>query len=288
MGKMFVFREKRTYQILNQMIDEAMEGSFEEAHYDETELSKLEVKWKRFLSMSKLSQQKVEREHEEIKELVSDISHQVKTPLSNILLYSQMLHECAEDKTVKELTEELEKQSKKLEFLLEALVKLSRLETGILKLTQEQCNLIPVLYEVREECLEKAKKKRISIFIAIEPETLEQGIYAMLDRKWTEEALTNIVDNAIKYSEEGKQIEISIREYELFVCISVKDEGIGISEEEIPKIFQRFYRGKAVRNREGVGIGLFLARQIMEEQQGYIKVGSGPKKGTVFSLYFRK
>ena len=117
------------------MIDEAMDGHFEESHYDETELSKLEVKWKRFLSMSKLSKQKIEKEQAEIKKLVSDISHQVKTPLSNILLYSQMLNEYTEDPMTKELVTEIEKQSEKLEFLLQSLVKLSRLETGILNLT---------------------------------------------------------------------------------------------------------------------------------------------------------
>ncbi len=141
------------------MIDEAMDGHFEESHYDETELSKLEVKWKRFLSMSKLSKQKIEKEQAEIKKLVSDISHQVKTPLSNILLYSQMLNEYTEDPMTKELVTEIEKQSEKLEFLLQSLVKLSRLETGILNLTIKRYDLVPLLYEVREQCLEKAKKK---------------------------------------------------------------------------------------------------------------------------------
>ena len=123
------------------MIDEAMDGHFEESHYDETELSKLEVKWKRFLSMSKLSKQKIEKEQAEIKKLVSDISHQVKTPLSNILLYSQMLNEYTEDPMTKELVTEIEKQSEKLEFLLQSLVKLSRLETGILNLTIKRYDL---------------------------------------------------------------------------------------------------------------------------------------------------
>lgn len=266
------------------MIDEAMDGHFEESHYDETELSKLEVKWKRFLSMSKLSKQKIEKEQAEIKELVSDISHQVKTPLSNILLYSQMLHEYTEDPMIKELTAEIEKQSEKLEFLLQSLVKLSRLETGILNLTIKKYDLIPLLYEVIEQCLEKAKKKEI----LIEVKKPAKKSFAVFDRKWTVEAIVNIVDNAIKYSEDRKKIEISIKEYELFVCICIKDEGIGISKEELPKIFQRFYRGSNVRNEEGVGIGLFLTRQIIEKQGGYLRVNSNLSKGTNFFIYFRK
>ncbi len=281
---MFIFKKKHIYQVLNQMIDEAMDGHFEESHYDETELSKLEVKWKRFLSMSKLSKQKIEKEQAEIKKLVSDISHQVKTPLSNILLYSQMLNEYTEDPMAKELVTEIEKQSEKLEFLLQSLVKLSRLETGILNLTIKRYDLVPLLYEVREQCLEKAKKKEILIQIK---KSIRES-FAIFDRKWTVEAIVNIVDNAIKYSENRKKINISIKEYELFVCICIKDEGIGIFKEELPKIFQRFYRGSNVKEEEGVGIGLFLTKQIIERQGGYLCVNSKLGKGTSFFIYFRK
>ena len=144
--------------------------------------------------MSKLSKQKIEKEQAEIKKLVSDISHQVKTPLSNILLYSQMLNEYTEDPMTKELVTEIEKQSEKLEFLLQSLVKLSRLETGILNLTIKRYDLVPLLYEVREQCLEKAKKKEI--FIQIKKPIRES--FAIFDKKWTVEAIVNIVDNAIK------------------------------------------------------------------------------------------
>ena len=123
-----------TYARLNQMIDEAMTGTFEEQSYDETELSKLEVKWKRFLTSSKLSNQKLEEERANIKEIVSDISHQTKTPLSNILLYSQLLEEQNIDENSKKLVSEIIKQSEKLEFLIQSLVKTSRLETGTFQL----------------------------------------------------------------------------------------------------------------------------------------------------------
>lgn len=112
-------------------------------------------------------------------------------------------------------------------------------------------------------------------------------VEAHFDEKWTTEALLNIVDNAVKYTEKGS-VTLRIKEYEMFVCIEVADTGIGIPEEEQAKIFGRFYRSNEVRNKEGVGIGLYLARQIISGEGGYIKVSSKPGEGTVFGVYLAK
>ena len=116
---------RSTYKRLNQMVDDAMNDSFEEEKYDETELSKLEVKWKRFLTSCKLSNKKIEEERSNIKEMVSDISHQVKTPLSNILLYSKLLEEQELSEESQAMVKEITKQSEKLDFLIQSLVKCS-------------------------------------------------------------------------------------------------------------------------------------------------------------------
>lgn len=288
-----LFGSRRIYRKLNQMIDEAMSGSFEESRYDETELSRLEIKWKRFLGMSKLSYQQIEKERAELKGLVSDISHQVKTPLSNILLYSQMLEEgCIQGfseeqrHSMAELAREIARQSEKLDFLMQSLVKLSRLETGILEFTQEKQEVLPLLAEIKGQAAAGAEAKEIDIIL----EEMEPGreVSAVFDRKWTAEALGNILDNAVKYSMAHTAVRISVKEYELFACICIEDEGIGISREEIPLLFQRFYRGKEVRQEKGVGLGLSLARQIIEGQQGYIKVASEYEKGTRFFVYLHK
>ncbi len=273
-----------TYARLNQMIDEAMAGTFEEQNYDETELSKLESKWKRFLTSSKLSNQRIEEERANIKEIVSDISHQTKTPLSNILLYSQLLEEQNLDDGSRKLVSEIIKQSEKLDFLIQSLVKTSRLETGTLQLTPTPQKVTGMLEEIKMQAEQKAEKKNIQIIIEEFPASVE----AVYDKKWTAEALYNILDNAVKYSGAGSNIYIQVKEYELFVCIKISDCGMGIGEEEIPLIFQRFYRGKQVKEEEGVGIGLYLTRQIIEGQKGYIKVGSKPGQGSDFSVYLPK
>lgn len=272
-----------TYARLNQMIDEAMAGTFEEQSYDETELSKLEVKWKRFLTSSKLSKQRVEEERAGIKEIVSDISHQTKTPLSNILLYSQLLEEQNLDAGSRRLVSEIIKQSEKLDFLIQSLVKTSRLETGTFQLTPEVQEVSPVLEEIILQAEQKAAKKNIQIILEV-----PTSVKAVYDKKWTSEALYNILDNAVKYSQEGSEVYIQVKAYELFVCIEIRDEGMGIPEEEVPLIFQRFYRGKNVNEEEGVGIGLYLTRQIVEGQKGYIKTGSQIGQGSSFSVYLPK
>lgn len=275
---------RNTFNRLNQMLDDAINGQFEEGTYDETELSKLEVKWKRFLMASKLSNEKIEEERKNIKELVSDISHQTKTPLANIMLYSQLLQEQNLGEESQKLVTEILQQSQKLEFLIQSLVKTSRLEAGTFQLTPTVQNVSTMVKEVIAQGKQKAANKEIEVLY----EGDEKIVNALYDRKWTGEALYNILDNGIKYSPKGSRINIRIKEYEMFVCIEIQDEGTGLTEDEIPMVFQRFYRGENVRDEEGVGLGLYLARQIVEEQGGYIKVSSKYGEGSVFGIYLPK
>ena len=122
-----MFADKKLLERLDKMLEDGINGTFEESDYDETQLSKLESKWLRYLTSSKLSYQKTEQERERLKELVSDISHQTKTPISNILLYTQLLQEQSLDEQSRQLVNEIQQQSKKLEFLIQSLVKTSRL-----------------------------------------------------------------------------------------------------------------------------------------------------------------
>lgn len=319
-----------------------MDGTFSEQDYEETELSKLETKWNRFLVSAKLSNQRLEEERKNIQELVSDISHQTKTPLANIMLYSQLLSEQNLDETSQRLVSEIVKQSEKMEFLIQSLVKTSRLETGTFQFHVKPQDILPVIMDIVEQGKSKAEKRKMQIVVnmsqlqliiqseaveqeenksnnkwqnvstqiehiqELETETIQkeegkikyiqkekdgikcretESIQAVFDRKWTGEALYNILDNAIKYGEEGSRVRISVKAYEMFVCINISNIGGGIPEQEIPCIFQRFYRGENAKETEGVGIGLYLARQIVEEQSGYIKVSTKEGKEICFSVY---
>lgn len=274
-----MFTDKKLLARLDKMLEDGINGTFSESDYDETQLSKLESKWLRYLTSSKLSAQKTEQEREKLQELVSDISHQTKTPLSNILLYTQLLQEQDIDGQSRQLVDEIRQQSEKLEFLIQSLVKTSRLETGTFQLAPLKNNIDSVIDAAIEQITPKAKSKQIKIMYSSQSHT------AKFDIKWTREALFNILDNAVKYSPRNSVIKITVYAYEMFACISVADQGIGIPEEELPRIFGRFYRGQNVREQNGVGIGLYLCRQIIEGQGGYITVESTVNQGSIFKIF---
>ncbi|WP_295126579.1 HAMP domain-containing sensor histidine kinase [Ruminococcus sp.] len=274
--------DSKVLRRLDKMLEDGLNGTFEESDYDETDLSKLESKWLRYLSASKLSHRRTEEERQKLRELISDISHQTKTPLANILLYTQLLQEQVLDEQSRQLVTEIQSQSAKLEFLIESLVKTSRLETGTFTFVKEKAEVSDLVESVLAQA--SAKAERRSIKLKAEPCACK----AVFDMKWTREAIFNIVDNAVKYSREDTEVNVSVKEYEMFVCVAVKDEGMGIPEAEQPLVFGRFYRGSEVAQDEGVGIGLYLARQIIEEQGGYIQLSSEVGKGSEFSVFIPK
>lgn len=280
------FADKRKTDIiqrLEDMLEAAENGTFEESGYDETRLSRLEVKWKRYLGLQVSAGQKLSEEQNRIKTLISDISHQTKTPIANILLYSQLLQEKETDKELMPLVENIKSQSEKLDFLIRSLVKASRLETEVFVLRPQKQLILPMLQSVISGAKEEAAQKRITLKLQADEEAT-----AVFDRKWTEEAIGNLLDNAIKYSPSDSEITVSVTEYEMFAAVNVTDWGIGIGEEEQAQIFERFYRSHEVSEKKGVGIGLYLVREIAARQQGYVKVRSRHGEGSTFSFFLNK
>lgn len=271
-------RTKKTMDTLEKMIESAAEGEYHETKFDESRLSALETKFSNYLALSNTSSKNIMKEKEKIKTLISDISHQTKTPISNLILYSELIEEEDLSEDMRSNVEAIKQQAEKLEFLIKSLVKLSRLENGILNLSPRKEEIQPMLKDIYEQYISKAMGKNLEL--NIEKTTSK----ATFDRKWTTEALGNIVDNAIKYTNTGK-VTISVQEYEIFTRIDISDTGIGISESEQAEVFSRFYRSQSVHNDEGVGIGLYLTREIISSEGGYIKLTSELGVGSTFSVY---
>lgn len=287
---------------LEQMLDDAQNGTFSESNYDETKLSRLESKWKEFLGTSVLSNQNLEAERHRLEQFISDISHQTKTPMTNIKMYTELLCEEVSSLQKKEADDssasaainriekyatEIRRQNERLEFLIDSLTKLSRLESGTLEVVANQSSVNALVRSGVSAIKPKADMKKIS-FITTEAEC-DTSVMASFDKKWTLEALINVLDNAVKYSPEGGNIEVKLSETEMYVSIHVIDEGPGISEEDATKIFGRFFRSSEVQQEDGVGIGLYLTREILSKEDGYIKVISNEyRKGGEFVLYLRK
>ena len=272
------WRTRRTIKRLDDMLTAAINGTFSEETFDESRLSSLESRLGRYLAASALSERNVREQKDQISALISDISHQTKTPIANLMLYSELLSEEELPPQMRSNVEAIRQQSEKLRFLIDSLVKLSRLENGILTLSPHPQPLQPLLDEIAAQYTRKAGEKGLTLTV------LPTAAAADFDGKWTAEALGNLVDNAIKYTESGS-ICVGVQLYELFARVDVTDTGIGIAEAEQPKIFSRFYRSQAVCEEEGVGIGLYLARKIISDQGGYIKLRSEVGIGSTFSVF---
>lgn len=282
LGLWFWLDARRTVRRLERMLSLAVGGGFEEESFDESAPSALESRMARFLNGSARSLRGVQRQRESIQRLLSDISHQTKTPLANLRLYSSLLMEEELTPRQREQAQVILQQSEKLSFLIETLVKLSRLETDVLAVTPKSQPLSPLLERAASQAKAAAEQKGIALQLHLQQQAEMKALY---DLRWTAEALGNLLDNAVKYTPPGGCIQVSATQYELFCRIDVHDNGIGIAEEEQAQIFGRFYRGRQVREQEGLGIGLYLAREIAQKQGGYLKLSSRPGQGSTFSLY---
>jgi signal transduction histidine kinase len=274
-------KNKRILDNVEKMLDEAIKGEFRAEHFSEDRDSRIESTLADYLQSSALSAENVRKDRDKIKTLIADISHQTKTPIANLLLHSELLQETQMSDDQRESLDAIGNEAEKLRFLIDALVKLSRLENGILTVEAGTDDVGRLIKEVDLALRKKAEAKGLTF------SSTDESMTASFDFKWTLEALSNIVDNAIKYTEKGS-ISISLMSTEMFVCISVKDTGIGIAEGDIPKIFSRFGRLQSSRDKEGVGIGLYLAREIISMEGGYIKVKSKPGVGSEFLVYLKK
>lgn len=272
-------QRRRTLRTLNRMLEQAIAGGFAESHFDESELSALEAKLARFLRGCAQARGRLEKEQGAVKALIADIAHQTRTPVANLLLYAGLLEESGLPPRQRQQARAIRAQGEKLSFLIGALVKASRLETGVVAPAPAGHPVGPLLEEVAAQEGQAAREKGVAL------QVLPAAGTASFDPRWTGEALGNVVNNAVKYTPAGGAVTVGARMLEGFCRIDVTDSGPGIPEGEQGEIFNRFFRGAAARSAEGLGLGLYLAREILSLQGGYIKVSSRPGQGATFSLY---
>ena len=262
-------------------LDALMRGREPENYrpYEDSQLSKALGKLVQYHDQAQAGQRQSEMDRQTIQELVSDISHQVKTPMTNIRMFTDILrrHELPEEKRA-EVLATLAAQVHKLDFLMQSLIKMSRLEAGTFTLHVEEASLYDTIAQAVGGVLAAANRKRIQI--AVDCDSRETVRH---DPKWTAEALGNLLDNAVKYTPEGGSICVSVRPWQFYTRIDVTDTGMGIPAAHYHDVFKRFYRGQS--SAEGVGLGLYLAQGIISRQKGYISVKSEVGKGSTFSVF---
>lgn len=275
-------RMEAVYQAMLQKLDRAMRGEVQDTVYDESMEAAVVERLNRVVQISGMNQGKAEQERDIIKSLISDLSHQVRTPVTNIMLYAGLLQERDLDHDSMRLANKIQKQTDKLDFLMKELVKSSYAEQEMISIHPEKTSVEEILNTACQMVELAAIKKKINIVAE------EMEAFCFADKKWTIEALGNVLDNAVKYSPENSKVTVSGILYESFVCIQVKDQGIGIREEEQGMVFERFYRSKDVSSEPGFGIGLYLAREVLTKQGGYVKIKSEIGKGTTIQLYLSR
>lgn len=234
----------------------------------------------RLADVARAKEERLDGERATLQSLVSDIAHQVRQPMANLQMLTDTL--CAQPLDVRErqaFLADLRNQVNKLNFLIAALVKTSRLETGVITLEKRPASLYDTVAQALGGIVGTAEQKEIAVTV-----DCPEDLVLCHDRRWTAEALGNILDNAVKYTPRGGHIDVRASAGELYVMLSVRDDGPGIPESEQAQVFQRFYRAPQVHDVPGVGIGLYLAREIVMRQGGYIRLISEPGAGTEFCL----
>lgn len=251
------------------------------ALYEETLLARINHRLIRLYEISNENRSIISNEKNTLQELISDISHQTKTPIANLkLMYSIMLEgDLSKEKRI-ELLRSMAGQLDKLDFLMQAMIKTSRLEAGVIVLEKKKYSIYETLADALGAIVIQAEKKCITVTV-----DCDSNLMVPHDTKWTAEALFNILDNAVKYTPIGGRVNVSVTRWEMYTKIDIVDNGKGVSELHQAKIFKRFYREEEVHEVPGIGIGLYIVRKIITLQGGYIKIASEVGKGTTFSVY---
>lgn len=267
--------------LIEALVEQQERQIFSEA--EDTLTARLQHQLLKLRNILTAQNQMLAQEKEQIKTLISDISHQIKTPIAAANTFAELLSDgelSAEERT--EYITTLQMSLGKLTFLTNSLIKISRLESGIISLKPEKNSLNEIVLQAVKTVYAKAKEKGILITFEC-----DQAFEAVLDFNWTAEAISNVIDNAVKYTPQGGFVRLQITEYPSFLRLDISDSGVGIPEEEQAKIFGRFYRGKQSVGTDGVGIGLYLTREIINKQNGYMKVSSD-ENGSTFSMFLKK
>lgn len=234
----------------------------------------------------RINMRKIENEKENVKSLVTDISHQLKTPLANVELYNTLLAEGGiSDEERLEFLETEGIAIEKLKMLIDSLINISRLEADMISIDKKEENLKECIESAISSVKADAAKKNITI-----KNDIKEDCILAIDRKWTTEAIFNLLDNAVKYTAPNGKINLSLDNGINYFALNIEDNGIGIDTDEYNDIFKRFYRSRndIVQNEKGSGVGLYLVRKIMNLQDGNVMVSSEKGKGSTFTLYFSK
>jgi len=281
----FLIRKKLTTfsDTLCSQLDAMLSGEIEppQIRQEESIFYKINHRLTRLYEVMRETRRNTAKEKTDLQELISDISHQVKTPIASLkMVNATLLEQPMTEEKQREFLQASTGQLDKIDFLMQAMIKTSRLETGVIALEKKMQPIYETLASALGGILLSAEQKNISVDV-----DCDESFMVSHDPKWTCEALFNILDNAVKYTESSGSIHVSVEKWEMYLKIDISDTGKGVLENHQGAIFKRFYREEDVHDTQGIGIGLYLAREIITMQGGYIKVFSELGQGSTFSVF---
>lgn len=279
-----VYKNRKIYRTIDRLLDLVLsQEKIELSDVKEGELSALVVKINRIQEILGKQVELAQEEKEQVKSLVSNMSHQLKTPLANLSVYTEILSvQGLEARKKAEAMEKIKKQIDKLDWLIGSLGKMVKLEQNVIAFEIEENPIKKTILDAIDTIYEKVEQKEITL--VVEP---HEDFLLYHNRKWTAEVFVNLLENAVKYTKRGGEIRIKVHPYEIYTEIQFLDNGRGIHEEEITRICKRFYRSPEVEHIEGSGIGLYLSNLILEKEKGYLVVKSVYGEGSCFSVFLR-
>lgn len=277
------YRTKKMLQQVSDTIAAAIAGKTSSVQYNEGLDSAIIDQLNQLVEITAENNRHTIREKEIVKSYVSDISHQLKTPVTNLLVLTQLLQEQRRlSEEEQRLVSNLTGQTEKIQFLIKALTKSAFLELDLITIHKQRENIDELIWNAWQSLSRKAALKNITL------QYQESGCIGWFDCRWLQEAFENILDNAIKYAPAYSTIQIDVAAYDIFWRINFTDQGPGIRESEQGLIFDRFYRSADYSKLPGLGIGLYLTREIITRHEGFISVRSAAGNGTTFSIFLKR
>ncbi len=238
------------------------------------------------LKMTNILKEKVELLSKEkifLNDTISDISHQLKTPMTSLIIFNDLMYDDLDQEIKIEFLEKIKSQLSRMEWLIKSMLKLSKVEAKVINFKSEKVNVKKLIKMSIQPSLIPIELKNIKVNINGDSEAIFLG-----DMNWSIEALVNIIKNCVEHTFSSGSLDISYEENSLYTEIVIKDSGEGIDKKDLPHIFKRFYKGKSSSKEDSIGIGLAMAKSIIEGQNGDIYVKSEKNKGTQFNIIFHK
>ncbi len=287
-GLYFLYISSKRYQEIRRLsgeIDRVLHGEeqLELRHFREGDLEILRDEIYKMIVRLREQAEILSRDKTELSDALADISHQIRTPLTSLHLMIERLRSLPEQASEgRKLLRDMEKMLERVEWLMNSLLKMSKLEAGSIRLEEKEVELYALVKKALEplEIPMELREQKVTL-------TGKESARFFGDAVWTMEAVQNVLKNCMEHTPAGGEIRIHIQETPLFLELSVTDSGNGVPEEDLPHLFERFYRGKN-SDKESFGIGLALSRAILSKERGVIQVKNVPPMGACFLIRFYK